>query len=142
VPSLSINSLQFEAKEASPEVCRLNATHLHKKFSMPEVDSVLEINMTVEGSRGKMKGYSLKEQMRKSRYRKKMLEPISAAKPKLSNNIKDYLSVEKISMRDVEETFIANRIRMIRRKNKNMPSESTGQPLQMCQSEVALEPPK
>lgn len=45
-------------------------------------------------------------------------------------------------MREAEESIVVNRIRMLRQASHSYSSEPQGEALHMCQSEVAIEPPK
>jgi hypothetical protein len=92
-------SLVFAEKESSTSGSRLKTSHARdqKAANTPTVsDTSLEINTVIDPSiRGRSKASPMLQiqLMRKSRYRKKVLEPINLTKPKMSNNIKDYLSV-------------------------------------------------
>lgn len=81
----------------TPEVCKLNTSQLNKKCSLPNViDTSLEINTANAPqyrNRAKASPLLQAQLMRRSRYKKKALDPIKDSKPNMSNNIKDYLSV-------------------------------------------------
>lgn len=50
--------------------------------------------------------------MRKSNYKKRLQEGLGKAK--MSNNIKDYLSVERISIKEMEESLLSQKAKMLK----------------------------
>lgn len=57
--------------------------------------------------------------VRKSSKNKKIQELAVATRQKLSNNIKDYLSVEKISIKEMEDSLLAHKMKMLKNYNQS-----------------------
>ncbi len=47
------------------------------------------------------------------------MHDLAVVRPKLSNNIKDYLSVEKISIKEMEESLLTYKMRMLKNYNQS-----------------------
>jgi uncharacterized ubiquitin-like protein YukD len=57
--------------------------------------------------------------LRKSSKAKKTHDLAVPSRHKLSNNIKDYLSVEKISIKEMEESLLSHKMKMLKNYNQS-----------------------
>lgn len=110
-----------EIMDHQSESCYLDSPLQQQKWRQPFFsDSSLEVNTISEPEiKSKARGSIQHAQLlRKSRYRKRILDPLAnQPKLKMSNNIKDYLSVEKIPIKEIQESLVSHKIKLQKQYN-------------------------